>query len=177
MSKRYTRKISRLLTKKEVEKVMEGYAQLEVEKEVLQQNYEEELNKLKARFEPQIAALNEHMEDQADQLQYYAETHYQQFKKHRSMSTAFGNLGFRLCPPKVKILEGYDLKEIVENVDQNKPELIVVKKSLNKEQILKHREEPEFIEMLHRLGLDVVQDESFFIEPKAPSQDKDNDAA
>jgi phage host-nuclease inhibitor protein Gam len=170
MAKRITRKMTRLMTKKEVEEVMKDYSELETKREALQKAFEEEMKQVKEKYKQKLDEVQEQMEEQVDQLQHYAESHYSQFKKHRSISSPYGAIGFRINPPKVQQMEGFDPEETLERLTEIKPEFVLVKKRLNKGEILKHRDEKQTLELLHRCGLDVVQDETFFIEAKSPAQ-------
>lgn len=170
MAKRFTRKLTRLMTKKEMEQLMADYARLESRREALQQQFQEEKQRLKEKYEAELQELDEQIEQQADQLQHYAETHYAQFTKHRSLANPYGAIGFRLCPPKVRLAEEADPEESLNKLTELKPEFVLVKKKLNKSEILKHRDEAQTVEILRSCGLEIVQDEAFFIEVKESPQ-------
>jgi hypothetical protein len=77
-----------------------------------------------------------------------------------------GLVGFRTGTPKLKLLSGWTWEKVLEFISVNQlMDLIRTKKEVDKELILANRDciKPE---TLKQIGIKVVQDEAFFVEPK-----------
>lgn len=88
------------------------------------------------------------------------------FAKKKSMETTHGTIGFRTGTPKLKPLKGFTWASITNLVAEFMPGYLRTKVEPRKDKILEDRDEEGVADNLKKCGISVIQDESFFVEPK-----------
>ena len=91
------------------------------------------------------------------------------FSKKKSLESAHGVIGFRTGNPKLKNLKGYTWASVTNLAKEFLPEYIRITEELAKDKLLADREVPEVAELFPKIGVTVVQEESFYVEPKKES--------
>jgi phage host-nuclease inhibitor protein Gam len=126
---------------------------------------------LNKAFESPLAELDQKVATQTDALRAWAEANPDQFPKDRkSLQMSAGILGFRTGTPKLALLSrAWNWDKVLQAVQQWLPNFIRNKPEVDKEAILGQSD--DLAEFLPRVGLKVVQDESFFIEPNLTDLD------
>lgn len=124
------------------------------------------------RFEGIFAAIDAAMKMKSGLLRAWAEASPEEFpvrnnKPVKSIELLSGTLGFRTGMPKLAPLNrGWTWEKITQAVCELLPAFVRSKPEVDKEAILGQREEEAIKMILPHVGLKVVQDESFFVEPK-----------
>ena len=96
----------------------------------------------------------------------WSEANPQEFGAVRSIETVHGTLGWRMGGPSLRTLPGWTWDQVKENLKAvSAMGYIRVKEEVNKQNLLADRETIS-AEKLRELGVRVVQEESFFVEPK-----------
>jgi phage host-nuclease inhibitor protein Gam len=133
--------------------------------------------KMEAEMEQKIAKIRETYQDRLDEaastikegtakLKAYATDHKLEFEKKRSRDVVHGTLGFRIGTPKVKVGRGLN-KTIVGILKQaGKLDFLRTKEELDKDKVIAHRDDEAIMDDLNELGITVVQEETFYFEPK-----------
>lgn len=88
------------------------------------------------------------------------------------MESAHGVFGFRIGTPKLKNLKGFTWAAVTNLCKEYLPSYIRTSEELDKQGLLADRDNEDVAGMFPKIGVQVVQEESFFVEPK-----KESDAA
>ena len=124
-------------------------------------------------FAPDIADHEQHIKERTDALRAWAEASPEQFPKGiKSLALTAGTLGFRTGTPKLALLSrAWNWEKVLAAAQRLIPAFIRSKPELDKEAILGQRDEEPLQYAIKACGMKVVQDESFFIEPKLTDTD------
>lgn len=131
----------------------------------LRAELDQEITAARQRFEQRIDALSKQVEEKSGLLQQWAEASPEEFREGRkSVELLHGRIGFRTSTPALKTVAGWTFKKVLEVVERA---FVRVKEDLDKEGILATYARGELTDAeLKRVGLRVVQEEAFFVEPK-----------
>jgi phage host-nuclease inhibitor protein Gam len=95
----------------------------------------------------------------------WAEANPREFGEGRSIQTVHGALGWRLGGPSLRTLTGWTWDRVKETLKAaNAAGYLRVKEEVNKQNLLADRDAIG-AEKLREIGVRVVQEESFFVEP------------
>jgi phage host-nuclease inhibitor protein Gam len=123
-----------------------------------------EITTVKSRYETQVGQLQAERDRAFDILQVYAQEHPELFEKRKSVEWTHGVFGFRTGTPKLKTLKGFTWASVLTLVRQLKPSYIRNVEELNKDLMIADRE--KLSDDMKKVGVEVVQDETFFVQPK-----------
>ena len=93
------------------------------------------------------------------------------FSKRRSLETTHGVIGFRTGTPKLKTRRGFTWAAALELVREFLPSYIRTSEEVAKDKLLADRENEQLHPLMQKCGIDVVQEESFYVEPKKEKED------
>lgn len=88
------------------------------------------------------------------------------FGKKKSLENSHGVLGFRTGTPKLKTRKGFTWGAVLELVKTIAPSFVRTSEEVAKDRLLADRESEEVVALMPRIGVEVVQDETFYIELK-----------
>jgi len=88
------------------------------------------------------------------------------FARRRSIGTQWGTAGFRLGTPRLKVTRGADWTTIVARLKEQLPAYVRTTEEPAKDLLLQHRHREEVAGTLLDIGLEIVQDDLFYIEHK-----------
>jgi phage host-nuclease inhibitor protein Gam len=121
---------------------------------------------IRSRFESQLGETAKRAEEIALILQAWAEAHPEEFEKRKSIEFVGGKIGFRTGTPKLKTLKRWTWDLVLtalKNVNWGK-NYIRTKEDVDKEAILRDYQGEEN-KALAAIGVQIVQDETFYCEP------------
>jgi phage host-nuclease inhibitor protein Gam len=133
------------------------------------------LNAAKARLDQRLTAIRQEHEGTIDELakriealsgllQQWAEASPEEFAGKKSIDFIHGRLGFRTGTPKLKTLSGWTWERVLGVVA---PVFVRIKREVDKEALLANYAQGTSSDAdLRTIGVRVVQDESFFVDPK-----------
>ncbi|KAK6033563.1 bacteriophage Mu Gam like protein [Ostertagia ostertagi] len=121
-----------------------------------------EITTVKEKYESKINALQEEKEQAFEVMQAYAENNPTEFEGKKSKDFTHGTIGFRTGTPKLSLRKGYKWAGVLDLVKQHMKKYIRTKEELDKDGLLMARKDVD----LKTVGLEVVQDESFYVSPK-----------
>lgn len=165
-------------SKDDLVKIMERYAECSSKIKVLTGEKEQEVQQLTDKidginksFNEKAEPLKEQMQEDFEKLQAYALANQEsEFSKKKSIDLINGVIGFRTDKPSVTALKGFTQKSALAEMVSSKSRLlkrfVVVKHSLDKNEILKLRDDKKHMDALRKVGLEVSQGEQFFAEVK-----------
>jgi phage host-nuclease inhibitor protein Gam len=156
-------------TSAEVDSLMGEYAQTDAKIETITATMDEEIAKIREKHSEELNQLNEKRENVFNRLQLWAEQGKEElFAKKKSKDLVHGILGFRIGTPKLKTKKGFTwpaaltLLKKVAGGDR----YVRTKEELAKELLIADRKAPETIAIMQEAQIEVVQDETFYIDLK-----------
>jgi phage host-nuclease inhibitor protein Gam len=135
-----------------------GYmAELEMQLTEIRKQYEFKLDQKKTKIEEIKFSLQKFAEENKN-IYFCGEK--------KSMNLLHGTIGFRLGNPKLKSAKGFTWKSILELVKDRMHNYIRTKEEVAKDKILADKDNKDIKELITQCGIEIVQEESFYIEPK-----------
>ena len=126
----------------------------------------EQINKVKSKYQDDITGLKEDLEEPMEILQAYANENKDSWGKKKSLDLLHCMIGFRTGTPKVVKDKKFTWDAVTELVSKMFPNLTRSKVELDKDTIIAMRDQDGFMEIREKCYIDVVQDETFFVQPK-----------
>ena len=123
------------------------------------------------RYAANIALCDARIKELSGTLKIWAEANPTEFGKKKSIDFAAGTLGFRTGTPKLKLLARWTWDKVLEAIEARAFNFIRTTPEVDKEAIITFfntstdKAEVE-AKVLAPIGVKVVQDESFYVEPK-----------
>ena len=173
MAKRQKKTVISGVTKEVAEEAFATYAKAGAERA-----------KITAEIELKCAQIREKHQDRLSQLQatqdeaFATENQPELFSKKKSLEMVHGTIGFRTGTPKLKTLKGFTWASALQLVKEFLPGFIRSTEEIAKDRLLMERdtdvvnpgdplgEGRPLREVMAKCGISVVQDETFFVEPK-----------
>lgn len=119
-----------------------------------------------------LAELEQQKTESFEVMQVFAtEQREVLFSKRRSLETTHGIIGFRTGTPKLKTRRGFTWAAALELVREFLPSYIRTSEEVAKDKLLADRENEQLQPLMQKCGIDVVQEESFYVEPKKEKED------
>ena len=153
------------ISHEEAEQAMAVFAQNTTQLKLIEARMEEEKQQIDNKFLGEITRLKTAMEEQVNMLQVYG----QQFKdnwKGKSLELLHGKIGFRTGNPKLVKDRKFTWDAVTELLKRAFPTFIRTSYEINKEALIAFRDKKEFGDIRESCYVDVVQDETFFVEAK-----------
>lgn len=154
-------------TREEMETLVGDIAALKIKERALTAEMDAKIKSVKDHYQGQLTGLNESLAHKMPCALAWAEAHPDDFGKLRSIEMLHGTLGWRTNTPSLKTLSGWTWDRVLEAV-KRLPRLaayIRTKEEINKQALLGDRDTLG-ADGLRAIGVKVVQEEEFFVEPK-----------
>ena len=124
-----------------------------------------QIQAVRERYEAEFAVATEALDRKVEDIRAWAEANPGEFGAVRSIETMHGTVGWRTGQPALKTAGGWTFERVLQALkDTGATGYIRVKEEVNKQQLLSNRETLG-AEKLREIGLRVVQEETFFVEP------------
>lgn len=153
-------------TQDEALKCFAEYTSREAQIRKLTAEMDVKLTKIREQYADRIAEHTAVRDDNFELLQTYAVGNPELFTKRKSIETAFGVLGFRTGTPKLKLLKGFQWGAVLQLIKDRLPDYVRSKEEVDKEGLLANRDMDHVAKNLRPCGIEVIQDETFYVEPK-----------
>ena len=161
-----------ITTRDEAEAVMNDLANIANNKRKLTARLDAGVLKLQEEAAPGISQCDAELKSKSDALRAWAEANPEEFGKKKSIEFMSGTLGFRTGTPKLALLSrAFTWEKVLAKAQELIPAFIRSKPELDKEAILGQRDEEPLQFAIKACGMKVVQDESFYVEPKLTDTD------
>ena len=159
----------------DLEREMKRYASSERALIALQKEMDEKLEHLRASYRNKMASYMQLQAMACSSLTDAAYRYYDLwFSKEKKMELSHGCFGFYKEAPRLIKQRGKTWEQIIQTCEQQAPTFLSPKKELSHEKILAQRHIPAVQSLISLVGLQVVEDEFFFIRSKektsAPKQ-------
>lgn len=157
------------------------YAKSDAQLQKINADIELQCAKYREKYADKIATLFEEREQAFETLQAFAtENQAELFSKKKSLDMPHGVIGFRTGTPKLKTLKGFTWASALLLVKRFLPDYIRQTEEIAKDKLLADRdgkiamevsdspslEEVPIRQAMTECGMQVVQDETFYVEPK-----------
>jgi phage host-nuclease inhibitor protein Gam len=124
------------------------------------------LTEVRERFEGSLAAIDEELKGRIALAKDWAEANPAEFGKARSIAMTHGDVGWRIGNPALRLLFGWSWdKALAALTSLALKQYVRIKYEVNKEALIADREKLQDAG-LRTFGVKIVQDETFFIEPR-----------
>ena len=155
------------ITSEQMEQAFADYAKADARQQKITAEMDVAMTKIREKWQDELQKLTETKDNAFDVMQAYAmENRDELFSKRKSLETTHGTIGFRTGTPKFKTLKGFTWNAVVEKMKEFLPGYVRTREEANKEKLLADRESEEVVALFPKVGITVVQDETFFVEPK-----------
>ena len=170
-TKRVKKTVVSGVTREVAEQAFADYAAADAKVQGITARMDGEMTRIREKYADQLAELGEVKERNFEVIQTYAtENKEVLFGKKKSMESAHGVFGFRTGTPKLKNLKGFTWAAVTNLCKELLPGYIRTTEELAKDKLLADREVQEISEFFPKIGVQVVQDETFYIEPKKENE-------
>lgn len=158
------------ISREQAEQAFADFAAADAKVQNLTSKMDIEMTRIREKYADQLAEQNVRKEAAFEIVQAYAvENRDELFSKKKSVESAHGVFGFRTGTPKLKNLKGFTWAAVTNLCKELLPDYIRTTEELNKQKLLDDRILPKVAEYYPKIGVQVVQEESFFVEPKKES--------
>lgn len=181
MAKREKKVIITGVTREAADEAFASYAKADAQSAKITADIELQCAKIREKYANKLAELEGEKEKAFDTLQAYAtENQAELFSKKKSLEMAHGVIGFRTGTPKLKTLKGFTWASALQLAKKFLPMTYIRQtEEIAKDRLLADRDMEEvgvydtgdmrvvsMKEAMSVCGIQVVQDETFYVEPK-----------
>lgn len=161
------------ISSEEMELAFAGFAKADAQIQKLQAEMDLKMAAIREKYADRLQELTENKDEQFDiLLQYANENKDTLFAKRKSAEFTHGTIGFRTGTPKLKTLKKFTWASCLELVKEFMPEYVRTTQEIAKDRLLADRDREEVAGLMPRVGIQVVQDEAFFVEVKKEETEK-----
>lgn len=155
------------VTREQYEQAFAEFAMADAKAQSLTAKMDQEMTRIREKYADQLAELNDMKDKAFEVMQTFAvENKDVLFAKKKSLESAHGVIGFRTGNPKLKNLKGFTWAAVTNLCKEFLPGYIRTTEELAKDKLLADRDIPEVAEQFANIGVQVIQDESFYVECK-----------
>lgn len=167
MAKRTSKPMHIGISKEEFEKSMAEYAAADAKLQSICAKMETEVNKVRAKYAQQIEDLGAVKELHFNVVEQYAVEHRSElFTDKKKLEGVHGIIGFRTGSPKLALIAGFTWPNVTERCREFLPDYVKTSYDLAKSKLLADRGKEEVASQFEKLGVKVVQEETFYLDPK-----------
>ena len=164
-------KLPLISTRTEAEAAMNDLSLAANNKRKLAAKMDAERLAIENKYAGDLAVCDAFVKEKSEALRAWAEASPEEFGKKKSIEFLAGTLGFRTGTPKLKLLARWTWDKVLEAIEARAFNFIRTTPEVDKEAIITFfntstdKAEVE-AKVLAPIGVKVVQDESFYVEPK-----------
>jgi len=167
MKTRNAKKQMEEITPAQFEEAMERYACAEYRELEINKSIEDEVNEVLEKYGDELQCLAQGKTMAFETVQTYCLNNKDQlFGKRRSIGTLHGIAGFRLGTPRLKTRKGSNWNNVLLELKEKLPAYVRTIEEPAKDLLLADRQKEAVAPLLMSIGIEVVQDELFYIELK-----------
>lgn len=167
MSKREKKVIHTGITMEQADQAFAVYAKADARQNQITAQLDVQITRIREKYQDEIQTLQKQKEESFDIMQAFAQENKDQlFAKKKSLETVHGWFGFRTGTPKLKTLKGFTWGAVTNLLKEFLPGYVRVSEEPAKDRLLDDRDLPEVAGLFPKVGITVVQDETFYVEAK-----------
>jgi phage host-nuclease inhibitor protein Gam len=169
--KRKSKKVITGVTEQQYEESFAQYAKTDAEIQRITATMDLQITKIRDNYSGRITQLSDLREQLFELIQAYAIEHRETlFARRKSIEAPHGIIGFRTGTPKLKTLKGFTWNAVTHLLREFLPKYVRIEEEPAKDKLLADRDKADVSELFQKCGLEVTQDESFYIELKKESE-------
>jgi len=158
------------ITESEFQEALAAYASSDAGICKINADLDVKITDLRKKVEDQLTDLTVKRDESLEIIKNYSvENKDTLFSKKKSMETSHGTIGFRTGTPKLKTLKGFTWNAVTNMLKEFLPSYVRTIDEPAKDKLLADRDNEDVANNLKKVGIEVVQDETFFIELKKES--------
>ena len=155
------------VTRESAEEAFAMYAKAEALGSKIVAEIELQCAKIREKYAVKLAECEEEKNKAFDVLQAYAlENQEELFSKKKSVEMSHGVIGFRTGTPKLKPLRGFTWASALQLLKEFLPGYVRQTEEIAKDKLLADRDSEEVSGKMSKCGIQVAQEETFYVEPK-----------
>lgn len=167
VTKRTKKVIITGVTREAADEAFATYAKTAAESAKITADIELQCARIREKYAGRLAELEDAKDKAFDTLQAFAtENQAELFSKKKSLEMAHGTIGFRTGTPKLKTLKGFTWASALQLVKEFLPGYVRQTEEIAKDKLLADRDVEDMGGKMAKCGIQVSQDETFFVEPK-----------
>lgn len=165
---RIKKKVIANVTLEQAQEASESFATTSTKLAKVEAKMNEEINRVKSKYQEEITDLHEALEEPQEVLQVFADEQKTEWGKKKSFDLLHTVIGFRTATPKVDKSKKFTWDAVLELMKKNKAfkAFIRTKDEINKEAILAEKNEETLKLLKEECYVEIKQDENFFVEVK-----------
>lgn len=149
------------------EQALQHYADAEGREKEIGKQIEAEVNEVLERYEDELMCLKQGRQTAFDIAQAYCiKNKAILFAKSRSTGIPQVTAGFRLGTPRLKLRKNVSWEQVLNNMEDTLPNYIRTHREPARDLLLASRYSEDVAPLLAKIGVEVVQDELFYIQTK-----------
>ena len=173
MTKRVKKTIITGVSREGAEDAFAEYAKADAESAKITADIELQCAKIREKYADRLAELSGRKTEAFDVLQSFATEHRDDlFSKKKSLDMTHGTIGFRTGTPKLKTLKGFTWASALQLLREFMPLYVRQTWEIAKDKLLADRGGEENAQLMAKCGITVVQDETFYVDPKKEDTDR-----
>lgn len=164
------------LSRDQIESLVSDIASLKNNQRIITAKMDDEIQSARDRHESGLAAIADDLKQKTAIVQAWAESNPAEFGKRKSIEFGSGIIGFRTGTPKLKLLLKWKWDMVLQALKAAAwgREYVRTKEEIDKESLIRDAQHPDPLITdrlitepdLRRIGVQIVQDETFYVEPK-----------
>lgn len=156
------------VSREAMEEAFGAYTTADARQRALTADMDEKIIDIRNSYSDELAKLENEKKEAFEKMQVFAtENRDELFSKRKSMETTHGVLGFRIGTPKLKARKGFTWAAVLELLKVKAPAYLRQTVEIAKDRLLAERELEDTRIIMDACCIDVVQDETFYVEPKS----------
>lgn len=161
-----------IVSREEMESMVGDIARLTTFQQRTTATMDKRITEVRADYEAQLADAEQQRAAMVESVRRWAEANPEDFGKLKSLDLLHGVIGWRTSTPALKTLSGWTWDRVLEKLKSaaTYSGFVRIKEEVDKASILAQRDNL-LPEDLRQMGVRVVQDETFFVEPKLTEVD------
>ena len=160
------------ITRDEMETAMHSYSVADAEQRSLMAEMDGKLADIREEYAPRLQELDIEKDEAFEKLQAFATENREELcTKRRSIETTHGTIGFRIGMPKLKPKKTFTWAAVLNLLKEFGKDYIRTVEEPARDKLLADRDTEECQQVMEKCGIYVVQDETFYVEPKKEKED------
>jgi phage host-nuclease inhibitor protein Gam len=168
---REKKKVHTGVTSEQMEAAFSEYAVADARLQKINATIDVKMTQIREQYADEMAKLSNTKDKAFDVMQAYAlENKDNLFAKKKSLDSVHGTIGFQKGKPKLKTLKGFTWGAVTNLLKEFLPSYIRTTEEPAKDKLLADRDAEEVVALFPKVGICVVQDETFYVEPKKEAE-------
>ena len=157
------------VSRDQYEQAFADFAMADAKAQAIAAKMDQEMTKIREKYADQLAELNETKDRSFEVMQTCATENKDTLSLRKESGIGTRHHWFPHRQPEAEEHERFHLAAVTNLCKEFLPQYIRTTEELAKDKLLADRDIPEIAEQFANIGVQVVQDESFYVEPKKES--------